>query len=153
MIIKSISELTARRPLVTIGPAASVSEACRLLDRENIGALAVCDQGRLIGILSERDLIRRCFAQGKSADATRVTEVMTPDPVTLRRSASLAEALSCMLDGGFRHLPILDGAGEICGMISIRDIPTEYRLLVERSRGDAGERDEAAPGAPAAAAV
>ncbi|KUF09807.1 CBS domain-containing protein [Pseudoponticoccus marisrubri] len=143
MIIKSIDQLLQGRSLVSVTPDATIREACTLLDRHGIGALAVLDGPRLVGILSERDVIRRCIAAGRRTDETRVREIMTPDPQTIRRNASLADAQTVMVEGGFRHLPVIDAIGSIVGMMSIRDVPTEYRLMVERFRE--------AQGAPTAA--
>jgi len=142
MIIKSISEILRGRSLVSIAPDASIREACAALDRHNIGALAVMEGDRLTGILSERDVIRRCIAQERPTGSTRVAEVMSPDPVTVNARESLANAMAIMLDGGFRHLPV-ERAGEIVGMLSMRDIPTEYRLMAERWREHTGEAQPA----------
>jgi CBS domain-containing protein len=131
MIILSVGELAGRRPLVGIAGEATVTEACRRLHEQRIGALAVLDGDGLAGILSERDVISRVIAAGRDPAATLVREAMTPDPRTIDHEGSLADALQAMLDGHFRHLPVTrDGA--VIGMISMRDIPTEYRLLRER---------------------
>ena len=134
MIIKSIDQLIAGRAIVGIAPEATVSEACTLLDAHNIGALAVLDHGRLVGILSERDMIRRCASKGLGAETAKVSDIMTRDPQTIGRNESLAAAQTMMLEGGFRHLPVVDATRAPVGMLSMRDIPTEYRLMVERFR-------------------
>ena len=134
MIIKSISQLLQGRALLSTAPGAAVREACLVLAQNNVGALAVLEAGRLVGILSERDVITRCIAGNRRTTETRVADVMTARPVTIRRSESLATALDRMMKGGFRHLPVLSGADEPVGMLSLRDIPTEYRLMVERWR-------------------
>jgi CBS domain-containing protein len=59
---------------------------------------------------------------------------MTARVITVQHDQSLADAQERMLEGGFRHLPVTDDAGQPCGMLSMRDIPTEYRLMVERFR-------------------
>lgn len=131
MIIRSIREIVQGRPLHVIGPEATVRLACNKMDEENIGALAVLEAGRLVGLLSERDVIRRTISRGRSADATLVRDVMSSDPKTISADASLADALGAMVAGRFRHLPVMD-RGRVVAMLSLRDIPTEYRLMFER---------------------
>ncbi|MBN9888637.1 CBS domain-containing protein [Salipiger abyssi] len=134
MTITSIEQFLQGRQLSAIGPEDSVEAACSLMARRNIGALAVLRDGRLVGILSERDVLRRCVSARRPVSKTRVEEIMTTDPVTVRRRDSLAEAQTRMSEGGFRHLPVVTAEGVPVGMVSMRDIPTEYRLMVERFR-------------------
>ncbi|MCA8882222.1 MAG: CBS domain-containing protein [Rhodobacteraceae bacterium] len=131
MIIKSISQILDSRPLWSITPDTSAREACVALSKANVGALAVMDDGQLIGVLSERDVIKKCVALGRRTDETLVRDIMTADPVTVTPDATLADALKAMLDGAFRHLPVVQD-GQVKGMLSMRDIPTEYRLMFER---------------------
>jgi CBS domain-containing protein len=140
MTINSINQLLDGRALVSVSPSNTVKQACELLRQHNIGALAVLEHSRLTGILSERDVICRCVAAGLPTDQTRVLDIMTPDPVTIHRQASLADAQTKMSDGKFRHLPVVDRAGDVVGMLSMRDIPTEYRLMVERFQQYRDER-------------
>ena len=134
MIIRSISELLAGRQLITIDHCATVEDACALMDDHNIGALVVTDSRGMCGILSERDVIRRWMARGLVTEATQVFEIMTPNPISIGIQQSIADALSIMLDKGFRHVPVIDRIGAAVGMISLRDIPNEYRVMVERFR-------------------
>ncbi len=134
MIIRSISELLAGRQLITIDHCATVEDACALMDDHNIGALVVTDSTGMCGILSERDVIRRWMARGLVTEATQVFEIMTPNPISIGIQQSIADALSIMLDKGFRHVPVIDRIGAAVGMISLRDIPNEYRVMVERFR-------------------
>lgn len=134
MIIKSIAHLLNGRGLISVAPQETVKAACALLTAHDIGALAVVDNGKLVGVLSERDVIRRCISGDRKTAETQVAEVMTQAPVTVQRDASLADAQTKMFEGGFRHLPVVDEAGRAIGMLSMRDIPTEYRLMVERFR-------------------
>jgi CBS domain-containing protein len=89
--------------------------------RLNVGALAVMDGGRLVGVFSERDVIRKCICRKRRTDETMVQDIMTAEPSTIGIDGSLAEALSFMTDTGFRHLPVLD-ADETAGHLSMRDI-------------------------------
>ena len=132
MIIRTIDTLLEGKSLISISSAASVREACKLLNIHNVGAVAVIDDGKLSGIMSERDVIRRCLDTPGALDAMRVADIMTADPVTIRRGASLVDAMTLMRDGGFRHLPVVDEEDLPVGMVSLRDIPTQYRVMAER---------------------
>lgn len=89
------------------------------------------EKDHLVGILCERDVLRRVICEGRRADDTRVREVMTRNPRTISAGQSLAAAMAEMIDGGFRHLPVTRD-GRVVGMLSMRDIPTQYRLMFER---------------------
>lgn len=131
MIIRRIETILAGRAFHTTTPGTTVRAACLQLDAANIGALAVVTGGRLVGVFSERDVIRKCLAHGRRTDDTAVADIMTPDPVTIDAGAPLAEAMGAMVTGGFRHLPVMRN-GAAVGMLSMRDIPTAYRLMFER---------------------
>ena len=131
MIIRSISGIIHDRVLPRTAPGLSVREACSTMCELNVGALTVLEGDNLVGVLSERDVVRECICHGRSTAETRVAEIMTPDPVTIGAEDPLAEALKRMVQGGFRHLPVIE-AGRTVGLLSIRDIPTEYRIMLER---------------------
>lgn len=131
MPITSIRQIVEGRDPATVPPAISVREACHVLNRNDIGAVAVVEEGRLVGILSERDVMRKCIGGNRRTDETSVAEIMTTDPTTIEADASLADAFRIMTEGRFRHLPVTD-RGRMIAMLSIRDIPTQYRLMVER---------------------
>jgi CBS domain-containing protein len=133
MIFRSIGELIEGRPLHAVGSHETILEVCRRLDGHHVGALAVLDGDELVGIISERDVVSRVVARGRSPAETPVRSAMTPDPKTVAIGDGLADALQAMLDGHFRHLPVMRD-GRAVGMISMRDIPTEYRLMYQRFR-------------------
>lgn len=140
MIIRTVGQAVQARALVSIGPAASVTEACAVLDRENVGCLAVLSDRVLVGVFSERDVIRRVVVPGLPLAGTRVADVMTADPQTVGPEASLVIAMDLMTRGGFRHLPVEED-GHVYGMLSMRDIPAHYRLLHERYESAFDELD------------
>jgi CBS domain-containing protein len=106
--------------VLTVAPEDTIGEAAqKMVDRE-VSSAAVSDYGRLIGILTERDLTRAVAGRTHSSEA-RVREWMTPDPVTLGPSASPKEAAEIMFQRGFRHIPVVDGERAI-GIVSIRDV-------------------------------
>jgi len=117
---RQIGEIVRRRPLVSADPEMSVREAAQLMASEKIGALPVVKDGRLAGIFTERDALVRVLARGLDPDTTRLAEVMTADPVTIDARRPLKHALQMMVDGNFRHVPVVEG-GSVVGMVSARD--------------------------------
>jgi CBS domain-containing protein len=91
-----------------------------MVDR-NIGAVPVLRDGLLVGIFSERDLMRRVVVEGRDCRTTRVEEVMTEDPLTVSPDESLENCMLLMRRHGFRHLPVCDGK-QLRGIVSLRDI-------------------------------
>jgi CBS domain-containing protein len=105
--------------LLSVEASASIMEiAERMVDR-NVGAVLVLDDGRLAGILTERDVLR-AVARGLS-DTTRVADCMTAHPETIGPDDTTEHAAVLMLHGGFRHLPVVEG-DSLVGVISIRDL-------------------------------
>ena len=99
----------------------TVFEAARAMVERNIGAVPVLRDGLLVGIFSERDLMKRVVVEGRDPRATRVEEVMTEDPLTVRPEESLETCLLLMRRHCFRHLPVCEGK-ELKGIVSLRDI-------------------------------
>ncbi|HEV2246199.1 MAG TPA: CBS domain-containing protein [Terriglobia bacterium] len=99
----------------------SVLETVRARVERNIGAVPVLHNGKLVGIFSERDLMRRVVAEGRDPHSTCMAEVMTDDPLTIRTDEELAECMALMRRHGFRHLPVCHD-GQLVGMVSLRDI-------------------------------
>ncbi len=114
----------------TVGPDETVLAALAMLAAGNFGALPVVEQGRLAGIFSERDYARKVVLVGRSSKDTRVGEIMTPDPVCLTQDQSIEEAMRLMTEGGFRHLPVLEGK-TLVGMVSMKDVVREVMAAKE----------------------
>ena len=91
-----------------------------MVDR-NIGAVPVLADGLLVGIFSERDLMKRVVAEGRDPASTQVADVMTEDPLTIRPDENCETCMVLMRRHGFRHLPICEGK-QLLGIISLRDI-------------------------------
>jgi len=142
MLIQTAGQLIEGRPLYRIRPEQSVLRAAQLLETENIGALAVMEDDRLVGILSERDVVRRCVAREWPPATTIVQQIMTADPQTVGREAPLVVAMDLMQRRGFRHLPVVDD-GHVYGMLSLRDIPGRYAVLHERFEAAFTELEDA----------
>ena len=99
----------------------SVLETVRAMVERNIGAVPVIHNGKLVGIFSERDLMRRVVAECRDAASTCMAEVMTDDPLTINTNEDLENCLALMRRHGFRHLPVCQ-EGQLVGMVSLRDI-------------------------------
>jgi CBS domain-containing protein len=121
--MKPVSELLKRRDrtLWHARPDDTVFEALQLLAEYEVGALMVMDQGKLVGVLSERDYTRKIALQGRNSKDTRVRDIMTRDVLYVTPSTGTREAMALMSEKKIRHLPVLDGQ-TVVGMISIRDI-------------------------------
>jgi CBS domain-containing protein len=105
----------------SVEPAAMVYSALQLMAEKEIGALLVLAEGKLVGIFSERDYARKVILHGKTSAETQVSEVMSPDVVTVGAEQSIAECMALMTEKRFRHLPVVEG-GQILGVISIGDV-------------------------------
>lgn len=99
----------------------SVLDAIRLMAEKGIGAALVIDNERLSGICSERDYARKVILEGRSSHDTPVRSIMTRNPVTATRKASVAECMALMTDKRFRHLPVVED-DRVIGIISIGDL-------------------------------
>lgn len=121
--MKSVSELLKRRDSSAwrTVPEATVLDALGLLARYEVGALMVIADGTLVGVVSERDCARKVDLQGKSSKAVQVSEIMTPNVMTVTPTTRTRECMGLMSHKRIRHLPVVD-AGKVIGMISIRDL-------------------------------
>jgi CBS domain-containing protein len=106
----------------SIGPTATVYEALEIMSDQRIGALLVMDGGALVGLLSERDYARKIILKGRSSKETRVEEIMISPPLTISPGCSVDEAMRIMTEHRVRHLPVVDGAGAVAGIVSIGDL-------------------------------
>lgn len=102
-------------------PDDTVFQALHLLAEHEAGALMVMDQGRLVGILSERDYTRKIALQGRNSKDTLVKEIMTRDVLYVTPRTRTRECMALMAEKKIRHLPVIDG-DTVVGMISVRDI-------------------------------
>jgi CBS domain-containing protein len=109
--------------LVTVEPSASLTDTARVMSTGHAGSALVIDDGALVGIFTERDIMR-ALGYSSSADLARTSPVskwMSRDPVTIGPDTTVAEALDQMLFGAFRHLPVMDGDA-VVGVVSMRDL-------------------------------
>jgi CBS domain-containing protein len=108
-------------PPISLRPDASIAEAVRLMRSRTAGCVLVCDGRKLLGIFTERDLLRRVYAVGRPT-ADPVSEVMTPHPVVVGARDPVRRALVRMEKGGYRHLPVVDDSGRPVGILSVKRI-------------------------------
>jgi CBS domain-containing protein len=99
----------------------TVTEASSKMWQQQTGSLLVMEGGSLIGIVTERDVLR-VVAEGQDAKHTPLRDVMTSDPVTIDPETDLVDAANIMFDKWFRHLPVVTGSGEVVGVLSTRDL-------------------------------
>ena len=116
-----ISDLLRNQVTVFAEVGQSALEIAGLMVQHNIGAVPVLQDGHLVGIFSERDLMSRVVVAGKDAAHTPVSQVMTEDPLTVAPGDNLETCMTLMKRHGFRHLPVCEGR-EVKGVISLRDI-------------------------------
>jgi CBS domain-containing protein len=110
-----------RADFIEVAPEDTLGEVAERMTAKNVGAVVVKDFGTLIGILTERDLLKAMAARVHSSEA-RVRQWMTVEPVTAPAETDVAEAARVMLEHGFRHLPVVDEAGRVSGVVSLRRV-------------------------------
>lgn len=120
MFSERVGNLMERNNLLTAPPETTVSEASRLMARRRVGAVMVTREEKLVGIFTERDVVFRVVALGREADNTRLSDVMTPSPVTIDPGKSFGLAMVMMQKNGFRHMPVTEN-GVPVGMVSARN--------------------------------
>src|SRR5436309_11955640 len=115
------------KDVLSVAPEDTIGEAAQKMTDQGVGAVVVSDFGRLIGIFTERDLMRAVAGRVHPSEA-RVREWMTPEPLTMTEDASVDEAGQDMIERGFRHIRVV-AAERAGGIVSIRDV-AEWRLKV-----------------------
>jgi CBS domain-containing protein len=130
--MSTLRDLVKDRKIYSIDAGRTVLEAARFMMEHNIGALPVLRNGELAGIFSERDIMNRVVAVGRTPGTTAVSEVMTPNPRAVPIEETIEECLFIMREFGFRHLPIVEGK-ELKGLVSLRDILMRRAAELERN--------------------
>lgn len=119
-------DLMTSNPRCCLGSDTAV-HAARLMRIEDVGALPVCDSRdshRLVGMITDRDLAIQVVAEGRDPNGVQIQSVMSRDPITCREDESLETALRRMESNQIRRIPVVDGQGLLCGIISQADIAT-----------------------------
>ena len=110
-----------RTEFITVAPEDTLGEVAEKMTALNVGSVVVKDFGKLIGILTERDLLQAMAERVHTSDA-RVRQWMTEDPITASAEMDVEEAARVMLDNGFRHLPVVEENGAVVGVVSLRRV-------------------------------
>jgi len=129
--MKTLRDLVKDRRFYSVDATRTVLEAARYMMEHNVGAVPVLRNGDLVGIFSERDIMNRVVAVGRTPGTTAVSEVMTANPRAVAADESIEECLFIMREFGFRHLPIVDGK-ELKGLVSLRDVLMHQATEIER---------------------
>ncbi len=121
--MQPILELLKKREATiwSLNPQDSVFNALKILADHDVGALMVMEQGRLVGVFSERDYTRKIALAGKASKDTLVRDIMTAQVLTVTPKTSTDDCMALMSQKKIRHLPVVDG-DKVLGMISIRDL-------------------------------
>jgi CBS domain-containing protein len=117
----AIYDLVKGRKTHEVHEQQTVLDVARVMVEHNIGAVPVVRDGKLIGIFSERDLLKRVTAEGRDPASTRVSEVMTPDPLVVEPTETIEHCMIVMKQHSFRHLPVCEH-DKMIGIVSLRDI-------------------------------
>lgn len=117
---RPIRTIIKDQEVISCSSETTVSEAALLMKRHDIGALMVVDEGKLVGVFTERDALFRVVAEGRDTQDTQIADVMTLSPRTIEPDKPFAEALQMMHEGRYRHVPVVEN-GRPVGMISARD--------------------------------
>ncbi|WP_445681022.1 CBS domain-containing protein [Radicibacter daui] len=139
MTIKRIvpDVIAHKQDLVLVSPEDSVRQTVKRMVERKIGAVLVVDDGRLVGIFTERDVMNRVVGGGRDPADTAIRDVMTADPDYVEPHMPAMTALELMGSRGYRHLPVLDG-GDIVGILSVRDL---YATIKEHLEEEIKERE------------
>ena len=123
---RSLRQILAAKPksLWSVGPGDTALAAMRLMAEKNIGFLVVIEQGKIVGVLSERDCVRRLVLAGRPVELTSVADIMVREVIKANPAQTFADCLRLMHTHGIRHLPVVENDTAI-GVISVRDLMGE----------------------------
>lgn len=115
-------ERLLRRPVTTLPPDATCTDAARVMRDENIGCVVVAQEGRPLGVVTDRDLVVRVMAASEAPDKLLLRHAMSGEPVFLGGARGVDQVVGTMRDQGVRRLPIVDEGGELEGLVSLDDL-------------------------------
>jgi CBS domain-containing protein len=119
-----------RPDFIEVAPEDTLGEVAERMTMKNVGAVVVKDFGRLIGILTERDMLKAMAARVHTSEA-RVRQWMTADPITASTETDVEEASRIMRENGVRHLPVVDDTGRVVGVVSLRRVVAATQAAAE----------------------
>lgn len=115
-------ERLVRRPVKALGPDDSCEEAAALMRDENVGAVVVVDEGRVQGVVTDRDITVRVVAAGRAPREVPLREVMSGEPIFLSKARTLDQLVAAMRDMGVRRIPVIEDDGSVYGLVSMDDL-------------------------------
>lgn len=120
---------------VTISPNATLKQCADLMAKKHVGSILVEEEGKIVGILSEQDIVRKAVAKGLPTGVKKVKDIMEEKLVTISPEKDIFDALTMMRDYNIRHLPVM-GNGKFMGLVTMKDIlkiePDLFDILVEK---------------------
>jgi CBS domain-containing protein len=125
-----VSAILARKgnQAISVGPATSVLDALKIMAEKNIGSIVVIEDGKYLGLVTERDYSRKVALKGKHSIATTVAEIMSSDLPAIRPDDSVEHCMSLMTDNNIRYLPVFE-EGKLSGIISMSDVVKETIIM------------------------
>lgn len=111
-----------RRSVVSISPRGSIVEACRLMESKNVGCMVVQEDGKLCGVLTDRDIALKVAGESRDPQGTKVGDVMTKNPVRISVDKGLQELTSLMHSSHVRRVPIVNGLDKVLGIVTLDDL-------------------------------
>lgn len=135
MAERTVFQSISKRHVLSLGPQASVWEAACAMTRANCGSILVMEPpDRLLGIVTERDLMTRVLAKALEPKQTTLAQVMTPQPRCVPPETGVPDALVIMMERGFRHLPVVGPDRKVLGVFSLRDaLPLELGAALSQA--------------------
>lgn len=135
MFGQQVGNVMERKKILSLPPETSIRTAAELMAKRKVSAVLVVEDGRLLGIFTERDAVYRVIAKGRDARTTRLAEVMTRDPYTVAPKTSFGYAMLMMHKHGFRHVPVIEN-DRLVGIVSARNAldPDLEEFKVEAQR-------------------
>ena len=135
MAERTVFQSMAQKHVLSLGPQASVWDAACAMTRANCGSILVMEPpDRLVGIVTERDLMTRVLARALEPKQTTLAKVMTAQPICVPPETKVSDAVVIMIERGFRHLPIVGPAGKVLGVFSVRDaLPREIGTALSQA--------------------
>ncbi len=130
--MKTLKEIVANRPLLTIQKDLTVRQACEYMAKNKIGLVPILDGDKLVGVFSERDLLQRVVAIGKDPDKTKVEEVMTVNLVISQEDEDYLDCLYKMKAANIRHILVIS-QNTLIGVVSMRDLLQEDLILKDET--------------------
>jgi CBS domain-containing protein len=128
--VPQLSDVIRPNP-IEVAPEDTLGEVAERMSEANVGAVVVKDYGRLIGILTERDMLKAMAERVHTSEA-RVRQWMTEDPITASLDTDVDDAARTMLENGFRHLPVTDETGRVVGIASLRRVVAASQAAADR---------------------